>query len=180
MSTATMKLQREPLMPLAQQLLAEFEEQVPVTRKFLERLPEDKLTWKPHAKSMSAGQLALHIAGVPGGVIRGAQQNPAQAPDFNNIPQPSSLREVLDTFEQSVDTVRNLLPQFDDRQYAGDLAFVRGRQGVVRHTAGTVSAGHHAQPLVSTPGPIQRYLRLLNVAVPSSWGPSADEQPNFA
>ncbi len=51
---------------LAQCMLAEFETQAPITRKFLERLPEDKLTWKPHEKSMTAGQLALHLATVPG------------------------------------------------------------------------------------------------------------------
>jgi len=62
-------------MSIAQQLLAEFESQAPVTRKFLERLPEDKLTWKPHQKSMTAGQLAYHLAFVPGGVSRGSQQN---------------------------------------------------------------------------------------------------------
>ena len=57
-------------MSIAQTLLAEFEAQAPLTRKFLERLPEDKLAWKPHEKSMTAGQLAMHIARVPGGVIR--------------------------------------------------------------------------------------------------------------
>ena len=52
-------------MPIAQTLLAEFETQAPITRRYLERLPEDKLTWKPHEKSMSAGQLAYHLAFVP-------------------------------------------------------------------------------------------------------------------
>ena len=60
-------------MSIAQQLLAEFESQAPVTRKFLDRLPEDKLTWKPHAKSMTAGQLAYHLAVVQDGVSRGSQ-----------------------------------------------------------------------------------------------------------
>ena len=50
---------------IAQSMLAEFEAQAPITRRFLERLPEDKLTWKPHEKSLTAGQLALHIATVP-------------------------------------------------------------------------------------------------------------------
>ena len=62
-------------MPIAQVLLAEFESQAPVTRKFLERLPQNKLTWKPHPRSMTAGQLAYHLASVPGGVVRGAQQD---------------------------------------------------------------------------------------------------------
>ena len=66
-------------MSIAQSICTEFEAQAPITRKFLERLPEDRLTWKPHEKSMSAGQLALHIARTPGGVVRFVQQNPAQA-----------------------------------------------------------------------------------------------------
>jgi hypothetical protein len=54
--------------------------QAPVTRRFLERLPEDKLTWKPHEKSLSAGQLAYYIVAVPGSIVRFVQNNPAQVP----------------------------------------------------------------------------------------------------
>src|SRR5262249_1776524 len=115
-------------MSVAQHLFAEFEEQVPVTRKFLERLPEHNLTWKPHDKSMSAGQLALHIARVPGGGIRAGQQNPAPAPDFNNIPQPSSLREVLQTYEDSVAAVKSFLPQSDDASMHETWRLMRGDQ----------------------------------------------------
>ena len=60
-------------MTIAQQLLTEFEQQAPATRKFLERLPQDRLTWKPHPRSMTAGQLALHLAATPGEVARSAQ-----------------------------------------------------------------------------------------------------------
>jgi hypothetical protein len=81
-------------MSLAESMFIEFEAQVPITRKFLERLLEDRLTWKPHEKSMSAGQLSLHIARVSAGIVRFVQQNPAQAPDFGNIPQPSSPRDI--------------------------------------------------------------------------------------
>src|SRR3977135_4007185 len=73
-------------MSLSQNLFAEFEAQAPITRRFLERLPENKLTWKPHEKSMSAGNLALHISRAHGGVVRFVQQNPAQAPDFTSVP----------------------------------------------------------------------------------------------
>ena len=75
--------------------MAEFEVQAPVTRKFLERLPEDKLTWKPHEKSMTAGQLAYHLASVPGGIARFVQQNPGQARGFV-FPEPASRKEILD------------------------------------------------------------------------------------
>jgi hypothetical protein len=83
---------RRTEMSVAESLIAEFEVQAPVTRRFLERTPEDKLTWKPHEKSMSAGQLALHLARVPGAVVRAAQQDSVPPPDFGNIPQPSTCR----------------------------------------------------------------------------------------
>ena len=83
-------------MSLAKSMLEEFEGQAPVTRRFLERLPEDKLTWKPHEKSMSAGQLALHIARAPGGVVRFVQQSPQQAPEFANFPAPPRMEPSSD------------------------------------------------------------------------------------
>src|ERR1700720_4731752 len=118
-------------MSLAQSMLAEFEAQAPITRKFLERLPEDRLTWKPHEKSMSAGQLALHIARVPGGSVRFVQQNPAQAPNFNTVPQPASLGEILVTFEESIVTVRSVLPQFSDATMQETWRMVHGDQAVL-------------------------------------------------
>ena len=74
-------------MSMAQSILREFEEQAPITRRFLERLPEDRLTWKPHERSLSAGQLAFHLAFVPGGVARLAQDSPKQVTEFI-FPQP--------------------------------------------------------------------------------------------
>ena len=161
-------------MSFAQSLLAEFEAQVPVTRKFLERLPEDKLTWKPHEKSMSAGQLAFHIAFVPGGVVRAAQKNPAQAPEFK-MPQPSSLREILSTFEESVATVRDLLPRFDEASMRETWRLLQGDQELVavprEQFLRNIMLNHWYQHR----GQFSVYLRLLQVAVPASWGPSADE-----
>src|SRR6201981_3315250 len=101
-------------MSIAQSLLTEFETQAPITRRFLERLPEDRLTWKPHEKSMTAGQLAYHLAFVPGGVVRFVQNNPAQAPEFANFPQPADRQEILKTFDESIAAVRDLLPKLDD------------------------------------------------------------------
>src|SRR5690349_14190120 len=112
--TISYSKQRRVTMTIAQSLLAEFETQAPITRRFLERLPEEKLTWKPHEKSMSAGQLAYHLAFIPGGVVRFVQNNLAQAPDFANFPQPASRQEILKTFDESITTVRDLLPKLDD------------------------------------------------------------------
>lgn len=166
-------------MSLAESLLSEFEAQVPVTRKFLERLPEDKLSWKPHEKSMSAGQLALHIALVPGGVVRGAQQNPAQAPDFNNIPQPSDLREILKGFEESIATVKSSLPRFDDAYMLETWRLMQGDREIAAMPRVLFLRDIMLNHWYQHRGQFSVYLRLLSVAVPASWGPSADELPNF-
>jgi uncharacterized damage-inducible protein DinB len=166
-------------MSIAQSLFAEFQEQAPITRRFLERLPENKLTWKPHEKSMSAGQLALHIARVPGGVVRFVQQNPAQAPDFNNIPQPSSLRAILDAFEESVATVKDLLAQCDDAKMRETWRLVRGEKELLAIPRAQFMRDVMLNHWYQHRGQFSVYLRLLNVAVPASWGPSADEPPIF-
>jgi uncharacterized damage-inducible protein DinB len=163
---------------IARSLLGEFEEQAPITRRFLERLPEDKLTWKPHEKSMTAGQLAYHLAFVPGGVVRAAVNNSLKAPDFN-FPQPSSHQEILKIHDEGVAAVRELLPKFDDaamretwRLLAGDKELLaQPRAGFLRD----VMLNHWYQHR----GQFSVYLRMLNIAVPASWGPSADEPPRF-
>jgi uncharacterized damage-inducible protein DinB len=166
-------------MSLAQSISAEFEAQAPITHKFLERLPEDRLTWKPHEKSMSAGQLALHIAFVPGAVVRFVQQNPAQAPDFKNVPQPSSLRQILETFDESIATVRSLLPQLDDARMQETWRMVQGDKELLAIPRAQFVRDIMLNHWYQHRGQFSVYLRLLNVAVPASWGPSADELPSF-
>lgn len=164
---------------LAQSMLAEFETQAPVTRKFLERLPEDKLTWKPHEKSLTAGQLALHLATVPGGIVRFVQSNPAQAPKSFEFPQPANRAEILKAFDESIATVRDLLPNFDDAAMKESWHLMVGDKEVFaqprREFLRDVMLSHWYQHR----GQFSVYLRLLNVAVPASWGPSADEPPPF-
>jgi|SRR5438477_3792616 len=166
-------------MLIAQTLLAEFEVQAPVTRKFLEWLPEDKLTWKPHEKSMTAGQLAYHLAIVPGGVIRAVQENPRQAPDFK-FPQPTSRHEILKTFEESIATVRSALPTFDDAAMRETWRLLAGEQEVLAQPRTEFLRDIMFSHWYQHRGQFSVYLRMLNVAVPASWGPSADEPPAFA
>jgi uncharacterized damage-inducible protein DinB len=167
-------------MTIAQAMLAEFETQAPITRKFLERLPEDKLTWKPHEKSMSAGQLAYHLAFVPGGVIRFVQNNPAQAPEFANFPQPASRQEILAKYEESIATVRDLLPRIGDDRMNETWRMVADGREVLAQPRGEFLRDVMFSHWYQHRGQFSVYLRLLNVAVPASWGPSADEAPLFA
>lgn len=166
-------------MSIAQSLLAEFETQAAITRKFLERLPEDKLTWKPHEKSMSAGQLAYHLASVPGGVIRFVQNNPAQAPEFANFPQPASRQEILKTYEESIAAVREILPTFEDARMKETWRMVAGGREVLAQPRAQFLRDVMLNHWYQHRGQFSVYLRLLNVAVPASWGPSADEPPVF-
>jgi uncharacterized damage-inducible protein DinB len=164
---------------IADSLLAEFEVQAPVTRRFLERLPEDKLTWKPHPKSLTAGQLALHLAAIPGGIVHFVEKNPAQAPTSFNFPQPAGLQEILDKFDHSIVVVRQLLPSFDDHDMNETWHMMAGEKEIMsqpRHLfLRDVMLSHWYQHR----GQFSVYLRLLDIPVPASWGPSADESPRF-
>ena len=166
-------------MSIAQAMLAEFEVQAPVTRKFLERLPGDKLTWKPHNKSLSAGQLAYHLASVPGGIVRFVQNNPAQAPESFHFPQPTSRAEILKTLEESIATVRSLLPKFDDAAMNETWRMVAGGREVMAQPRAESLRDLMLSHWYQHRGQFSVYLRMLDVAVPASWGPSGDEPPAF-
>lgn len=163
-------------MSLAQSMLAEFEAQAPITRKFLERLPEEHLGWKPHPKSMSAGQLALHIAQIPGGIARLAESNPAVAPNFQ-APQPESRQQILDAFDRSAAAVAATLPAFDDARMQEIWRLMLGDHEVFAIPRGQFLRDVMLNHWYQHRGQFGVYLRLLDIAVPSSFGPSADETP---
>jgi len=164
---------------IAQAMLAEFEQQAPITRRYIERLPEDKLTWKPHEKSLTAGQLAYHLASVPGGVIHVVQENPAVMLNFPTFPQPGSRDECLKTLDESLAAVRDLLPAFEDAamhetwrlSVAGNQVVAQPRRQFIRD----IMLSHWYQHR----GQFSVYLRILGVPVPASGGPSGDEPPLF-
>ena len=164
---------------IAESLLAEFETQALVTRRFLERLPEDKLGWRPHARSMTAGQLAFHLASVPGGAVRAVLKNPAQAPQFGNVPEPGSRQEILDKLDESVAIVRKTLPQLDDAAMAEIWRLMSGDTEVLAQARSRFLRDVMLSHWYQHRGQFSVYLRMLDVAVPASWGPSADEPPQF-
>ena len=164
-------------MPIAQGLLSEFEIQAAITRKFLERLGDDKLTWKPHPKSRSAGQLAFHLASVPGAVVRFVQDNPAQAPEFSEGPQPGSRKEILSAFEESIAAVRSALSTWDDDTMLETWRMVAGGQEVLAQPRAQFLRDIMLSHWYQHRGQFSVYLRILDITVPASWGPSADEPP---
>jgi len=167
-------------MSIAQSLLAEFETQAPVTRKFLERLPEDKLSWKPHARSMTAGQLAFHLATVPAGVVRLVENNPAVAPETFHFPQPASRQEILQAYEEPIGAVRLALASASDSSMTETWRLLAGGREVLCMPRAQFLRDVMLSHWYQHRGQFSVYLRILDVPVPASWGPSADEPPPFA
>ena len=166
-------------MSIAQAMLAEFEHEARTTRKFLERVPEDKLTWKAHEKSNSVGQLALHIAGVPGGVLQMAIPDTAPLPDFSEgWVQPRNVQEILDALEQSIQTVRRELPKLRDEQMQGVWTGTKDGQAALSMPRGMLLRFIMLNHWYQHRGQLGVYLRLLGTKVPSSYGPSGDELPD--
>lgn len=166
-------------MSIAQSMLDEFEVQIPVTRRFLERLPQEKLTWKLHDKSMTAGQLAYHIASVPGRLMEFVRQNPAPVPEFAEFPQPASKQEILDALDASAASVRELLPKFDDAAMAEIWRLKAGDREMLAQPRGLFLRDVMFSHIYQHRGQFSVYLRMLDIPVPASWGPSADEPPLF-
>jgi uncharacterized damage-inducible protein DinB len=163
----------------AYSFLAEFEAQAPITRLYLERLPEDKLTWKPHEKSMTAGQLALHIASWPGYVVHFVANNPVQVRSETAYPQPTSRGDILKAFDDSIVSVRETLPSYDDAAMQEQWRLVAGDHEVLSTSRGAFLRDVMFSHMYQHRGQFSVYLRLLGIAVPASWGPSADELPSF-
>ena len=165
-------------MALIDGLLQEFEMEARTTRRLLERVPSDQLGWRPHVKSRSLGDLALHVAGVPAAVAQlAAVPSPAQAPDFSDPPTPQHASELLTALDQSIATVKATLGGMDDEAMMANWRLMRGdRELVAAPRIGFLRSimlnhwYHHR-------GQLTVYLRELNVPIPSIYGPSADENP---
>jgi uncharacterized damage-inducible protein DinB len=165
-------------MPIAKMFLAEYEQEASTTRRFLERLPEDKLTWKPHEKSMTAGELALHMALLTAGVAELARHDVAPLPQFSR-PQPASKVEILEALDRSVAAVRSLLPTFDDDAMQRTWRLTRDGEELLAVPRAVFLRNIMLNHWIQHRGQFAVYLRLLGQSVPASYGPSADEAPEF-
>src|SRR5436190_17144194 len=105
------------MMSKAEALLQELEQEAQTTRRVLERVPGDRLAWKPHDRSMSLGQLALHVATVPGAIAEISQMSPFQVPKFEQ-PAATSAAELIPALDQSLSKARTVLRPLGDADLA--------------------------------------------------------------
>ena len=160
-------------------ILQELEQEAATTRRVLERVPSDKLGWKPHEKSMSLGTLAMHVASVPGHISDWAVQDQTQfAPGAP--PDPKSTAEILSAHDAGLTKAKSNLNAVGDAGLGkmwsmttpdGKTVLTMPKSALVR-TIVMNHVYHHR-------GQLSVYLRLLDVPVPSIYGPSADERPGM-
>ena len=161
---------------MIESLIQELEQEAQTTRRVLERVPGDKLAWKPHDKSMSLGQLALHVASVPGNVAEASRQSPFEAPDFAH-PSATSAAELVPALDNSVARAREILSSMDDAELGKMWRVVAGGKEVMAIPVGAMLRSIMLNHWYHHRGQLLVYLRLLDVPVPSVYGPTADENP---
>jgi uncharacterized damage-inducible protein DinB len=164
-------------MALIDGMLQELEEEARATRRVLERVPEDRLGWRPHEKSRTLGELALHVAIVPGGVAElVASPSPAQAPTFTD-PSPKSASELIPALEHSIAKAKKLLGGLDDAALTATWRLMQGDRELFAVPRLAVLRSVMLNHWYHHRGQLTVYLRELDVPVPSIYGPSADENP---
>ena len=161
-------------MPITEALISELDQEAAATRRLLERVPQDKLAWKPHEKSMPMGRLATHLAQLPGWGKLTLEQDEVEMAGF----EPTVLGTVagiLGLFDNNVSEFREVLERTPDTEftktwtmkYQGKEVFAAPKMAVVRSMVMNHLVHHRGQLTV--------FLRLNDVLLPMTYGPSADE-----
>ena len=156
-------------------LLPEFDHEMSVTRKLLERVPDDRMDWKPHTRSMSLGQLAQHVATLPNWGSMTLSQSEF---DLSSQPPADPIRrraDLLATFDRLVGETRTALTGKTDAELMGPWALKKDGHTIFSMPKTSVWRSFVISHLVHHRGQLSVYLRLNDVPVPSIYGPSADE-----
>ena len=163
-------------MAIVDSILMEMEQENKTTQRVLERVPESKLTWKPHAKSMSLGQLALHIATAQGNIAEMANIDNFEMGSITQS-EPKSKKEVMDAFSERTAKAKAILGKMDDARLMSPWTLTKSGKVLMSAPRIGVIRGLIMNHLYHHRGQLSVYLRLLDVPVPSIYGPSADENP---
>lgn len=166
-------------MRMSDLFLPEYEQEMTTARKTLERIPEDKLSWKPHEKSMPLDRLAGHIAELAGWAVPAIEQDsldfmPPGGPPF----QPTiatSRKQVLEIFDKNVEASRQAIKGASDEHLMKNWSLLRGGQQLMALPRFAVLRSFCINHIIHHRAQLGVYLRLNNIPVPSVYGPSADE-----
>ncbi len=161
-------------MSIAASLLPEFDQEMATTRRLLERVPNDRGRWKPHPKSFALGHLAQLVSWMPGWIantLRETELNLATAPGYSF----ETTETLLRGFDKNVREAREALRSSKDADYSVPWSLKRGDQVLFTAPRGSVVRTHISH-LSHHRGQLTVYLRLIDVPIPSIYGPTADER----
>jgi uncharacterized damage-inducible protein DinB len=160
--------------------LNEFDHEMRQTRKLLERVPDDRLDCRPHARSKTLGALALHVAGIPSwtsNLLGEASYDlgPDLAAKDRERALPKDRAEILGTFDASVAKARAHIEAQTEDALKSKWSLLKGGETVVTLPRAAVLRQFLMNHLVHHRGQLTVYLRMLDIPVPALYGPSADE-----
>lgn len=167
-------------MSIAQNLLSEFDHEMATTRALLERVPDEDASWRPHPKSSTLGDLAVHIAGLPGLGIQVLESeeydmNPPGGPAYSP-PEFESTSALLDAFDSSVGAFREALEGVSDEEMMKVWTFKGGGETIMELPRAAILRTLLMNHLIHHRGQLSVYLRLRDVPLPSIYGPTADTE----
>lgn len=166
-------------MSLSAALLPEFDQEMAKTRTTLERVPQDKFDWKPHEKSYSFGDMANHLARLPGWGTATLQTESMdldpEKGEFVPPPPQETLEGVLEVFDRGVAEFRAALEESDDRALMKGWALFNSGQELFNMPRLAVVRGMILNHIIHHRGQLTVYLRLNDLPLPALYGPSADE-----
>ncbi len=160
-------------MSISEVLLPEFDQEMKTTRRLLERVPSEKATWKPHPKSFSLGHLAQLVSWMPGWITNALQES---ALDLGKAGGYSieKTETLLAGFDKNVQEARAAIAAAKDDDYKLSWSLKHGDKVLFTSTRAEV-VRQNINHLVHHRGQLTVYLRLLDVPIPSIYGPTADE-----
>ena len=166
-------------MSIAQSLLPEFDQEMANTRKALERLPEDKLTWKPDPKSMTMGRLAGHIAEMPNWAtmtitVDSLDVNPGGKASWEPLVA-TSRKQLLEAFDKNIAEAREAIAGVSDQALVQTWRLLSNGHEIMSMPKIAVLRTMVMNHIIHHRGQFTVYLRLTGVPVPGMYGPTADE-----
>jgi uncharacterized damage-inducible protein DinB len=170
-------------MNISETLLPEFDEEMASTRKFLELVPDDKLGWKPHEKSMPLGRLAWHVSEMPAWCCSTLKHDSLTMTQEDGqktaaAREGKGRKEMLAGFDESVKDARTRLAALDEAAMAANWKMIWGGQTIVDMPRGQVLRKWVLSHLIHHRAQLGVYLRLNGIPIPGVYGPSADEMPS--
>jgi len=160
-------------MKLNEPLTTELQVEAEITRKMLERVPPESLAWRPHEKSRALGEIAAHIANLPGLFI--ANLNQTEFDRYAYQAATDTVADILATFANNVTNALDTLKKLSDEQMLSPWRYKYGEQVIFELPRLVVIRSTALNHLIHHRGQLSVYLRLLNVSLPPVYGPTADE-----